>query len=357
MDSLVTIKADAELLAARLEKLENGMDSYEQIKLDAIALSSRIAAMENASAGAHSHFESLLNHPNLHAQWTLRDNSHYLGIRGSRGLFYTGGVNPGVNYDTNIDGAKVVVPPLSNELSPEANNNQRVGQFMCWWNRPSWNTGGKLVVQYEMMISQMMHDRIPDIGTNGRRTNGFKFVNLCRGTSAITYELRTEFLVDPVDTLVDVRSYGIGLATASLEGVIRDNMAGPSPIAAYDSHPGPDSDRPYNHNPQHPAQFRIRSHRWVRVTCEMERVIEGTRFKMWLADDDTDPKLVIASPSNPSLGFLTSVVDPIEAWFCQLDTSQETTYATPQPERWCAFRNMAVLSNVDGSSVLGGRTK
>jgi hypothetical protein len=89
----------------------------------------------------------------------------------------------------------------------------------------------------------------------------------------------------------------------------------------------------------------------------MERVIEGTRFKMWMADDETEPRLIIASPADPSRGFLTSVVDPIEVWFCELDTSQETTYATPRPERWCAFRNLVVLSNVSGQTVLGGKTE
>ena len=172
----------------------------------------------------------------------------------------------------------------------------------------------------------------------------------------MTYELRTWFLADSVDTLIDVRGYGVGLAASSLEGVIRDQLAGPHP-SGYDSHPGPDSTRPFNQNPPFPEQFKIRSNRWLRVTCEMERVAEGTRYKMWMADNETEPRLVIASPSNPSQGFLTSVVDPVEAWFCQLDTSQETTYANPQPERWCAFRNLVVLSNVSGESVLGGKTR
>lgn len=358
MDSLVTIKADAELLAARLEKLENGMDSYEQIKLDAIALSSQIAAMENADPGIHSHFKKLLQHPNLHAAWSLRENAHYLNSRGGTLLaprLYPNGVNPGVRYDPDLDACRVKLPDFTNELAADGNNNVSMGNFMLWWPRPSWGIGDKLVIRHEMLISQAMHDLSTLAGLNGRSTPGFKFTNLCRAArnGKVTYELFTIFNTDPLDTRVYIRGYGVGLESSALEGIIgRSQLSSSIGGTAFDVHPGPDSINPSNANPPHPTQFKIRSNLWVDVVYELERVAEGTRVKLWMADDETDAKLIVASPANPQLGFLTSVADPIEAFYVELDSSQETTYATPQPERWCAFRNLVVLSNVDGEVAL-----
>jgi hypothetical protein len=332
----------------------------DDLKRDFATLDSRVSRLEAEADNPNYHFESMLSHPNLIASWTLRRNEDYLTI--SRGVnsplrtYKT--TNPGVRYDVRLDAARVSLPPLTNELGPDGNAGISVGQFGCSWKIPDWEVGSKVVVQYEVLMSQAMHDLAPAVGINGRSSPLFKFVNLCRGAGQVTYELRTYFKSDPIDTLLDVRGYDAGLKASSLEGIVgRDNLVAPLSGTAFDMHPGPDSSRPSNANPPHPTQFRMRSNRWVRITCEMEKVSSGTRFKMWASDDETEPKLIIASPSNPSSGFLTSVVDPIEVWFCQLDTSQETVYAAPMPERWCAFRNLLVLSNASGESILGGKTR
>jgi hypothetical protein len=220
------------------------------------------------------------------------------------------------------------------------------------------------------MISQALHDLIPVPGINGASAEMLKFTNLCRPNGEITFELRTNFKADPIDTLVDMRGYGVGLAGNNLEGRLDRSefcadIANPTRTyvgsgGGYDRHSGPDSRYPYRTPKRppdlpHPICFRWRSHRWIRVTYEIERVAEGSRIRMWWADDTTGPALITCSVTDTSKGFLNSVAEPIRFLYIELDSSQETTYATPQPDRWAAFRNLVVLQNVSGESVLGGR--
>lgn len=322
--------------------------TIEQLQADYAALDARVTALENA--GAHSHFESLLTHPNLHAQWTLRDNSHYINGRSAK---YT--TNPQARYDSELDAARVSLPPLSNELAAN-------GGFVLNWGRvQNWTIGSRLVVQHDVLISQAMRDLAMAPGTNGRRTDGYKFTNVCRARGAISLELRT-FFSNPGDINVDFRGYCQKLEGRQERDQLASDVANPTRTffgagGGYDRHPGPDSSWNHGANMPHPQQFKIRPDTWVRVTYEFHLVAEGCRVKVWMADTTTDPKLIIASPIDPSLGFLTDMTEPMESLYIELDTSQETTYAAPMPERWCAFRNLVVLPNVTGETVLGGRPK
>lgn len=296
----------------------------------------------------HAHFAALIELPECLASWTLRRPEDYLMTRGGKQP-----KNEHVRYDEALDAARVSIPPRANELG-------LTNAPMLYWKLDHWDPGNKLVVQHDFLVSKSMHDLVPTKGNNGRRTTGYKFTNLCRERH-ITYELRTEFAQDE-HTLLDVRAY-----TAKLEGrQERDEFASDvrNPTQTFvgsggglDRHPGPDSNHIYGQSASHPECFKAINDRWVRITYELERVEQGTRVKIWLADEEVTPKLVVASPVDPEFGFLTANTQPITSLYIELDTSQETSYDEDQPERWAAFRNVVVLRDVDGEEVLGGKPK
>lgn len=300
---------------------------------------------------AHAHFNSLLNRPELLKAWSLRQQSDYSNMRGGR---FPDGINPLAHYDESIDAGKISLPPRRNEITG-------IGGFVCDWGKDyQWKVGNKLVVQHDYMVSETFHRHAGDSGTNGRKTNGFKFTNLLRNGS-ITYENRIWLLNDPTRSAFDVRAYVPKGEGRQERDEIASDVASPSRTyfgkgGGYDRHPGPDSSWQYGQiQLKHPDTFMIHSDKWVRITYELTHVEEGTRLKVWLADEDTEPKLIIASPIDPTMGFLLNSKDIIHAWYMELDTSQETNYAEDMPDRWIGMRNLVVLHDVDGDEVLGGR--
>lgn len=351
------MRSQGEAMRARVALLESKnpveladlQSALNAMIAEAVALRSRL---DNLNAGRNAHYESLLSHPGLVFEKSMREPAHYLFGRSPR----VKTANPYVSYDATLDAAHVSLPPRANEMWP-------AGHIQYFWSEP-WLFDVPTVVQHDFLISQAMRDLCSTGGTNGRSSSDFKFTNLCRGDH-ITYELRFSHRNEtngPSDSTTDVRCYLQKLEGRQERDSLCSDVADPTRTyygtgGGFDSHPGPDSNMVYKQPLPHPHQFRLWCDQWIRITYELTRVQEGTRVKVWLADETYGPSLIVASPINPSLGFLTALNEPITAWFLELDTSQETTYAEDMPDRWCAFRNLVVLRGVSGDSVLGGRPK
>ncbi len=303
------------------------------------------------TAGAHGHYGALLEHPNLLRAWTLRQPADYSNMRGGQ---FPNGINPLARYDASIDAGKISLPPDRNEITG-------IGGFICDWGTDySWEVGDRLVVQHDFLISEDFHLFAGEPGDNGRATRGYKFTNLLCDNN-ITHELRIHLVPGENWSNTDVRCYprkGEGrqerdeyASDVNTPAATRRGSGG-----GYDRHPGPDSTWVYGQTQfKHPETFLFRSDIWIRVTYELVRVEEGTRVKVWLADEETEPRLIVASPIDPSLGFLVLSDGPISSWYMELDTSQEAKYTKSMPDRWIGMRNLVVLHGVDGSSVLGGK--
>jgi hypothetical protein len=297
-----------------------------------------------------THFDSLSSRPECIASYSLKKSSHY--IHGRHRDMKAG--NPWTSYDSTIDGAKVLIPPNTNELLPWG--------WTQFWNPPSWDNGNKLVVQYEFMISKAFHEFITRPGSNGRFTDGFKFVNLCPASGAITLEFRTFHKSGTPNAAVwDWRCYRNVLEGRLDRPQFTRDIARPTETfsgsgGGYDWNSGPDASHPWSKTRKPSARtFTLPVDDWIRITYELEKVVGGTRFRAWLSDSIKGPALVTASPANPAIGHLFDLHEPLNQVYFEIDSSQETTYATPQPDRWCGFRNLAVLFNVSGESVLGGK--
>jgi hypothetical protein len=245
-----------------------------------------------------------------------------------------------VDHSAELDACRFILPPRLNEG----------GGFMFRWSDYTWAVGDVLVVQHDFMLNENMFGS----------TIGEKFTNLCRGNS-ITFELRPGYK-NHNPCPFDLRVYGGKLEGRQERDQLASDVADPTRTyrgsgGGYDVNPGPDSTWPYGSLRPHPETFRANPNEWIRVTYELARVDEGTRVKMWLATESTDPALIIASPIDPALGFLVAITDPITSFYAEMDTSQERSYEVDQPLRWTAFRNLVVLANVSGQSVLGGKPK
>ncbi len=293
----------------------------------------RVAVAQPPIGGGagNEHFETISALPEVVDSWTLRTTDQWSERRN--------GSTSTIQYEAAIDSCIFIIPPRSN----------KGGGWMFRWSGFSWNAGDKLVVQHDYMLNSNMFGS----------TVGGKFTNLCRGND-ITYEL------NPLWSSWNPAPHTLRCYLGKLEGrQERDHLASDiaNPTATfvgsgggYDNNPGPDSTFPYNNPQTHPTTFRAYPNQWIRVTYEVENTDNNTaRIKMWLASEDTDPRLVIASPVTPSLGFKVADNTPITGMYFELDTSQEIAYAEDQPLRWVAFRNLVVLSNINGASVLGGR--
>lgn len=317
-----------------------------QLRQQFAELDTRITAIENrVNRGRNAHFESLAGRSECIFSRSLRDASHYASRRAGRG------VSEFTVYDPGLDALKVIIPPLQNELLP-------YGLQYVWQN--DWSIGQTIVVQIDQMITRAMRELIPTPGSNGRSQKSYKFTNITTAPrNAIFVELRPAFRDEPGVSHVDFRHYG-----QLLEGLTDRDAFACDPIdpayigprkQTHDSHPGPDSTSIRNRPLPHPHQFKILDDTWVRATYEIERIAEGCRIRIWLADENHGPSLIVCSPTDPSRGFLSAVTSRPNGFYLELDGSQETTYAAPQPERAAYFRNLVVLQGVRGDAVLGGR--
>lgn len=317
-----------------------------ELARQASELDVRLTNFERLRNNPNAHFDSLLSHPNKHYSLSLRDQSQYILGKACATCI------PRAQYSQELDACVVTLPPRRNKLDI-------VNSMKFRWPQVEWITGSRVVLQHEFLVSKAMHDLTPNLGSNGKSAALFKFTNCCVRGGSIMYELRTHFTYGE-NTYLDVRGY-----SPKLEGIIGDGLTSDvshpeihgQMSGDYDRHPGPDSNWIYKQNGPHPSTFQAINDRWVRVTYEFERAIEGTRVKMWLADEEYEPRLIIASPVDSSKGFLTATPDRVDAFYIELDSSQGDSYAEDQPDRWAAFRNLVVLRDVSGESVLGGRPR
>ena len=330
---LEQLTQDYAALDSRVSALETGMD-LSILQSQYAALSARVSALESAQPyGGNAHYESLLTHPNLVKAFSLRSVDQWTEKRNWSGTT--------IDYSPTLDACRFILPPRKNEG----------GGFMFRWPNASANIGDTLVVQHDYLFNQNMFGA----------SIGGKFTNLCVDNN-ITFELNPDYNVAGKPG-----GYGLRVYAGKLEGrqerdQLCSDVANPTATffgsgGGWDCNPGPDSTNPRLSNFPHPTTFRSGWDEWTRVTYELTRVDEGTRIKVWLANETTDPKLIIASPINPTLGFLVSTTSQVNSWYAELDTSQERTYLEDQPLRFTAFRNLVVLSNVEGATVLGGKPK
>lgn len=336
--SYANLLTEANALLPRIDALEAAMpDTYESMIAEANLLSVRVDALEvlpPLPSGGNAHFDSLSSSPSLIKAMSLRTLDQWTERRNWSGTE--------IVIDPVLDAARFIIPPLKNEG----------GGFMHRWGIGyPWNVGDKLVVQHDFMLNAALF--VSNVGE--------KFTNLCRSAnSQITYELRPSFAINN-PCPVDLRCYLPKMEGRQERPELASDVADPTRTyigsgGGYDRNPGPDSTWPYSGSDAVPANaFTILPDEWCRVTYEIERQDVGARIKVWLATESRNPALIIASPVNPSLGFHVSQDRMIDSFYAELDSSQERTYTVPQPERWAAFRNLIVLSNVTGDSVLGGK--
>ncbi len=321
----------------------------EELKTRFLDLEARaIKLAEEINSGRNAHFESLASRPDCIFSRSLRDVAHYAERRSSTKV-----VSEFTVYDANLDALKVIIPPLVNEF---------MGYGLQYRWTPEWNIGSKIVVQIDQMIARGMREFVPVPGLNGRFSQGYKFTNITSGSNNSIYtEFRPWFRLEPGISHVDFRHYGPKLEGVTTADGFASDLVDPSYVGPrrgeVDTHPGPDSMNVRNRVLTHPQQFKLQDDTWVRATYEIERVAEGCRTRIWLADEQYGPSLVVCSPTDPAKGFLSSLSVAPTGFYIELDGSQETTYATPQPERAAYFRNLVVLRNVQGEEVLGGRPK
>jgi hypothetical protein len=320
---------------------------------------------DNGCPSAHDHFDSLPA-DKVVRKYDLRGNgtgdfSDYRRTRSSRGN--VGPANPAAVYDPTLDAMKVTIGPLRNEL---------LGSEMVYlpFSVSGWAPGKKVVVKYECLINEGLAARAWDAGTNGRRTVNYKGFQITTGGS-ISHEHRIHQSPVPTECFIDCRGYppkreGRWERDEYASHVADPAFSGELGGGGYDSHPSPFSEWAYKVPPKpHPETFRQRANKWVGVTSEFECVRfvdpvdgvekQGRRVRTWFADEDTDPVLIVCNPVDPSKGFLHISGAPPDAFWVEFDTSQETTYSEPQPERSVFVRNVAVLQDVSGEEVLGGR--
>ncbi len=319
-------------IGQRIIVLESNMDPLDSLESRYEVIGNRITALESTQppvSGGNTHFEAVSSLPSVVGAWSLRDVSQWSERRN--------GTTTIIDYSQTLDSCRFIIPPRSN----------KGGGFMFRWGAYPWGIGDRLVVQHDYMLNENMFFSAV----------GKKFTNLCRGNQ-ITYELGPQWQWSPAPHLL--RCYLAKWEGRQERDEIASDVADPTRTyrgsgSGYNLNPGPESRFHYNNPQPHPTTFRASPNEWIRVTYELTNTGAGIRCKMWLASETTDPKLVIASPINPSVGFLVEPHTPITSMYFELDTSQEQVYAVDQPERWVAFRNLIVLSNVTGDSVLGGK--
>ena len=99
--------------------------------------------------------------------------------------------------------------------------------------------------------------------------------------------------------------------------------------------------------------FDIRPDVWVRFTLSITWDGGQQRLRLWMADEQRDPVLVIADPADPSRGFLVDNTNPdvgLDRFLVLFDTSQ-TPAQHPELHAW--VRNLVVFK--DATVPLGGR--
>lgn len=98
--------------------------------------------------------------------------------------------------------------------------------------------------------------------------------------------------------------------------------------------------------------YFVRPGQWTRYTLEYDLSQTPARLKLWIADENTDPTLVLCDPDDPALGFIAEPKSrdrKFHRWLVELNNS--TSVAPCDCRHW--VRNVIVSQ---GASIpLGGR--
>src|SRR5690606_21336300 len=100
--------------------------------------------------------------------------------------------------------------------------------------------------------------------------------------------------------------------------------------------------------------FRTAPDTWTRFTLSVTWHDGEQRIRLWMADENRDPVLVIADPDDPSKGFLADAgpagLVGLDHFIVLFDTSQSPV---GRPEQYAWVRNIVVFK--DATVPLGGR--
>ena len=101
--------------------------------------------------------------------------------------------------------------------------------------------------------------------------------------------------------------------------------------------------------------YFVRPDQWVRYTVSWDLSQQPARLKIWIADEATDPTLIMADPDDQSLGFICESV-PARRWVRSLRLPEFNNSSTICPvECTTLMRNFVAWRGAD--VPLGGRPR
>jgi len=267
-----------------------------------------VAAVPLALANQNDHFNSLLIHPNLHTRGT---NPAAFPFRTQVEIDqWTHGIPklPGqtniyIRYNPILDAAELTFNPGDISLFR--------GQLRPRFDLVDMNTGdSEISFQWEARWDSSWANL--SLVNNGGRFGHHKFFQLSRNDPGDDrrYEMQMNYTVvdNTAVALPTIRLYG----TIERDGVSGSNARTGTNTATYNYQPGGDTaafyrDRSHvasDHVAGPTKPFLILPDRWIRFTVSVTFTGGKQRFRIWMADEDTDPVLVFANPDDPSLGFM-----------------------------------------------------
>lgn len=276
---------------------------------------------------SNTHYHDCLTSPHLHAAFGLRDPS------GAEYAQYANGSQPvgQITYDATQDAAKITLTNGGASLHI---------QDYLRLSFPELRKGvdQEVSFQWEARWSQ----GFLDIRDNGVHTHkAFRLDHQANRPveAGRRFELQTRYGSGPDGTIAlpTIRSYHNGPHGGDGEA---------NPLSSHgrdDYQPGGQSDG-----------FVIAPDTWVRFTLSVTWHDGEQRIRLWMADEHTDPVLVIADPDDPSQGFLADMSPGtpvgLDQFVVLFDTSQE---ARGEDELNVWVRNIVVFK--DATVPLGGR--
>lgn len=110
-------------------------------------------------------------------------------------------------------------------------------------------------------------------------------------------------------------------------------------------------------NPGHIGEggraYFVRPGQWVRYTLSWDLSQSPARLKIWIADENTDPTLIMADPDDPNLGFICESA-PARRWIRSLRMPEFNNSSSIAPvDCLTLVRNVVVWRGAD--VPLGGR--
>lgn len=296
-----------------------------------------------------THFNALMSGPNLHAAYSLREQTQINQYTHGKGQLVgqPGGNNPRVQYDPTMNAAKVTVGAGA--------QGKDAGLELAWQIRLPFTLIDKTTGESEVSLQWEARFSRDYLDVNSYGIGTYKAFTIARNPSTKNlkkYSLKTRFSkTDP--TVVALMTVGTPLAfqtggTGSIDP-LESNAAG-----YIDWQPGGNTTAPSSltysvsdhlkgarvNNP-----FLIRADKWIRYTASI--TFEGGRqfFRLWMSDEDNLPVLVIADTNDPTKGFLTDHITEwsgaSEFWFELGSSSVSTT--NPKLIAW--IRNLVVFKN------------